>query len=672
MTRRGSGTAAKTERLLNLTIALLATRRGLRKSQVRLAVPQYAECDGDGAFDRMFERDKDELRAIGVPLLTTQTDPWGDVEDAYRIDAEAYALGDVNLTPAQLAVFGLASRMWDQAAMSAASTRALLKLQALGVEPDPDAVMGISPRVRAAEPGFDPLYRATRERYPVSFGYRAAASDGVATRMVEPWTLALRRGIWYLACFDRDRQAPRVFRLSRMSGPWRRIGPPGSVAVPSTDRVTHALASLDRPWGHPGPEQGVAQLWLRPGVAARLRLRAKAAAAPREDSQTGYEALDVAYTDVEWMASQVAAYGGDVVVAGPPPLRSAVLRRWHVAAERHRGDPARPVASGGGANPAAAAAHPRAPAITAVDRLSRLLAMVPYLLDRPGIPIEDAAAHFGVSEEQLVTDLQLLFVCGTPGHLPDDLIEASWSGGVVTVGNADAIARPLRLSGEEAVALLVGLEILAGIPGPHDRDAVLGARRAIAAMLAGHERATPVTFLGDDRPDVTPTVVTALKQGRRLRLRYLSSARDRLSERDVDPWRLLHADGWDYLEAWCHQAGERRTFRLDRIIAVDLLQQAVTTVAPVDPPDGLGLPTATDIEVTVRLGPESVWIADYFHGRLVATAPDESEVVAVLGIAFPGRIERLALGGDGSVEVLAPAQLRAAVSRRATAAIAVH
>ena len=105
----------------------------------------------------------------------------------------------------------------------------------------------------------------------------------------------------------------------------------------------------------------------------------------------------------------------------------------------------------------------------ASERLSRLLALVPYLLNRQGIPMEQAAKDAGITVDQLEKDLFLLFVCGLPGHMPDDLIEADWEDGLVYLGNADTIARPLRLGAEEVATLLVGLRLLAGLPGAHDR-----------------------------------------------------------------------------------------------------------------------------------------------------------------------------------------------------------
>ena len=133
--------AQKTERLLNLVICLLSTRQFLAKDQIRRSVPQYAECATDEAFDRMFERDKDELRDMGVPLETGGNDAWFDDEVGYRIDRAAYAVPEIQFEPDELAVLGLASRVWQQASLAAPASRALLKLKADGIEPD-----GVQPR----------------------------------------------------------------------------------------------------------------------------------------------------------------------------------------------------------------------------------------------------------------------------------------------------------------------------------------------------------------------------------------------------------------------------------------------------------------------------------------------------------------------------------------------
>ena len=211
---------------------------------------------------------------------------------------------------------------------------------------------------------------------------------------------------------------------------------------------------------------------------------------------------------------------------------------------------------------------------SATDRLSRLLAMVPWLLAHQGVPLAAAAAEFGIDEPQLVKDLELLFVCGLPGHMPDDLIEADWEDGVVYIANADAISRPLRLGVDEALALIVGLRALADVPGLGDRDAVSRAlaklETAAGAAAAGAD-SVRVDLPQDGDPAVVSACEDALRRGRRLHLGYLVPHRDETTERDVDPMRLLHLDSHWYLEGWCHRAEAVRMFRLDRVVGVQVL-----------------------------------------------------------------------------------------------------
>jgi predicted DNA-binding transcriptional regulator YafY len=321
----------RTERLLNLVIALLATRRWLTKEQIRRAVPQYDECESTEAFDRMFERDKEELRELGVPLVTGNDSAWFDDEQGYRIDREAYALPEIAFTPAELAVLGLASRVWQQASLAGPAARALTKLKALGVEPDAGSLVGVEPRVRTREPAFEPLYAATRDRAPVTFTYRAASTGEVAARHVQPWQITSWHGRWYLVGYDTDRDAPRVFRLSRVEGRVRRTGPAGSVDVPPD---LDARAMVSGAVGH-SPER-TARLRLAAGAGQALRLRA---GAPRDA-----EEVEVTFTDAEELAEQVVWAGAGVVVLEPGDVRDAVVRRLAGAAAAHGAE----VAVGGG------------------------------------------------------------------------------------------------------------------------------------------------------------------------------------------------------------------------------------------------------------------------------------------------------------------------------------
>lgn len=304
-------TAQRTERLLNLVIALLSTRRWLSKEQIRAAVPQYAAGESDEAFDRMFERDKEELRELGVPLVTGTDSAWFEDEVGYRVDRAAYELPAVAFTPAELAVLGLASRVWQQASLAGPAARALVKLRALGVDRDEGSLIGVEPRVRTNEPAFDPLYAAARDRAPVSFTYLSAHSGQVATRHVEPWVITGWHGRWYLVGHDRDRGDTRVFRLDRVSGRVRRIGGAGAFGVPA-DVDARALVSGQAP---EGPAR-TARVRLAPGAGQSLRLRAGAG--------PGDAVVGVPFHDVPEIAQTVAGFGPDAVVEGPDDVREAI------------------------------------------------------------------------------------------------------------------------------------------------------------------------------------------------------------------------------------------------------------------------------------------------------------------------------------------------------------
>ena len=318
------------------------------------------------------------------------------------------------------------------------------------------------------------------------------------------------------------------------------------------------------------------------------------------------------------------------------------------------------------------------------ERLSRLLAMVPYLLRHQGIPLTEAAQHFAISTDDLVHDLELLFVCGTPGHMPDDLIDAQWDSGHVYLSNADPIARPSRLALDEAVALLVGLRTLAEVPGLHDRDALEGAMAKLSEALGeGAGEATgaashvTVDVGAPAAAEVLASLREALRETRRLHLSYLVPSRDERTERDVDPMRLVTVDGHWYLEAWCHRVEGVRLFRVDRIEAAQVLDvdgtpppQAVSR----DVDSDLFRPSADDLVVTLDLAPQAAWVVDYYPVESVAAAPrgdwGEAAVRVRLRVADTRWVRRLLLRLGAGARVVDPPELAAEVREAARAALA--
>jgi proteasome accessory factor B len=332
--------ARRAERMVNLVLCLLSTRQFLTAEQIRRAVPGYEADDNtdraDEAFKRMFERDKAELRELGIPLETGRTSAF-DVDDGYRIARRDYELPEIEFDPAEATAVGLASRLWQSATLSSAARTALLKLRAAGVDVDDRSGPGTFGPLDAAEPALGPLLEAVRDRRAVSFDYRKSGAESVETRRVEPWGVLSWRGRWYLVGHDRGRDAARSFRLSRLSGAVRATGDRGAVERPTGVDLLQLVRG-----GIPDRSHVARVRVVGPGAARLRRLAlgmeagdgvASSPASGSADAASGSGSeLRIDYTDVDWLARIVAAAGPSVVALDPPELVRQVTALLRVAA----------------------------------------------------------------------------------------------------------------------------------------------------------------------------------------------------------------------------------------------------------------------------------------------------------------------------------------------------
>ena len=316
--------AKKTERLLNLVICLLATRRFLSVQQVRELVPGY-ESPSEDTWRRMFERDKEELRELGIPLETGTDSRTHEDEVGYRIARRDYELPDIVLEPDEAAALGLAARLWQSAPLASATGSALLKLSAAGVDA-PEAGHTLEPRVAASEPAFEAALAAVRDGRPVRFAYRTGGRPAPAERSVHPWGVVSWRGRWYLVGHDTDRDAPRVFRLSRVVGDVVPAGEAGTVVVPDGLDLRAQVARMadEQP-------RSSARVRVRAGTGHELR-REATATEPGGAPDGGWDVLTLGFSDPERLADRVAGFGADAVVLAPPEAREAVVRRLRALA----------------------------------------------------------------------------------------------------------------------------------------------------------------------------------------------------------------------------------------------------------------------------------------------------------------------------------------------------
>ncbi|MCS4277063.1 proteasome accessory factor B [Mycetocola sp. BIGb0189] len=315
------------ERLFSLVLALLASEQGLTKAEILSTVQGYRQRfvrGGDNtSLERQFERDKDDVRELGIPLETVE--PPGESGNnqllRYRIPKGEYDLpAEVTFSPAEIGVLSLAGTVWREGSLSDESQRALHKLRALGVESS-DPLIGYAPRLRTRESAFAPLNTAMDRRLEVTFDYLKPGDEHARRRRVAPLALVQHEGRWHVHGIDRDAEGPRTFLLSRILG-----------AVTTTRRsftednagsADRALADLRALY-----ESQCALLDVRPDTEAARRLLTRAL--DRDDAP-----LRVHYTDVNVFADELAGYGPEVLVREPAALRDAVIERLRRTLRNH-------------------------------------------------------------------------------------------------------------------------------------------------------------------------------------------------------------------------------------------------------------------------------------------------------------------------------------------------
>ena len=325
--RRGRGgisfedmAARRAERLVNLVICLLSTRQFLTAERIRDAVPGYEAADGakatDEAFKRMFERDKAELRELGVPLETGRNSHF-DSEDGYRIRRGDYELPTIEFDAAEAAAVGLAARLWQSATLGEAARQALIKLRAAGTEVRAADAPGAVPHLDASDPSLPALMDAARSATVVRFDYLKQGAEAPERRTLEPWGVLSWRRRWYVAGFDRDRDEPRSFRLSRIVGAVDTIGKPDAFQRPEKVDVLEMVAGG----------------WSGTDRLASVRVSGAGAGQLRRMAESEIEGvLTIPFTEPQMLARIIASAGSSAVALDPPDLVEAVVARLRASA----------------------------------------------------------------------------------------------------------------------------------------------------------------------------------------------------------------------------------------------------------------------------------------------------------------------------------------------------
>jgi proteasome accessory factor C len=314
----------------------------------------------------------------------------------------------------------------------------------------------------------------------------------------------------------------------------------------------------------------------------------------------------------------------------------------------------------------------------AKDQMRRLLALVPYLQTREAVSVRQVAEDFGVSETRIRSDLKVLWFCGLPGLGMGDLIDIDMDAldgeEVIRLSNAEYLTRPLRLDSTEASALMVALRTLREGSSDHERpivDRVLGKIEAAAGESIASQVEVMLPRTAARMAGLKATLDQAIREGRQVRLVYYVPSRDEATDRVVDPLAVGSQDGYEYLDAWCHQAEDQRLFRIDRISTAELLDTPVDNppgVRPRDLSDGIFQASEDDVLVTLSLTPGVLWVAEYYPMETVEE-DGAGGLVATLRVGDPAWLTRLMLRLGDRATVVSPPELADRVRQSAHRAL---
>jgi predicted DNA-binding transcriptional regulator YafY len=625
---------------LNLLALLLDTNRALTRPELMAEVSGYPE--SDVAARRAFERDKEMLRTMGVPIeVTTMAD---GVEMGYRVRPSEYYLPDLGLDDDENAALHVAVNAVTLGG-AAGGEGALMKLA--GVAGDATGSGSDTPPIAALPmvPALAPLFEGVRKRAEVHFEYRGEP------RALQPWSVQSEKGRWYVTGYDVHRGGRRTFRADRIGGDVT-VGDPGSFVPP--DDAHARVEGLDAPWelGDGTPTRVTIAFDPPHDKGAIERLGDDAVVAHADDGRT-LVTFDAVQLDA--VRSFVLGFLEHAEVIEPASLRDDVIAWLRAIAARDDVSPAarrKPAPRKAAARARAPRSRPAAAHPIAEREVQRILALVPWMVAHPGARKKEIAERFDLDPELLDADLELVLMVGVPPYSPGDYIDVEVDDDDrVTLRMAASFRRPVRLTHSEGLAILAAGRALLAVRGS-DVDGPL------ATALAKLARAldlpdVPVTIAAPDHLD---TVRRAVTDHEELEIEYWSAGRDAVTTRKIEPLAAFYAAGEWYVDAMCLRANDLRLFRVDRMRAArptgrhfDVADEDAGAAA-----EGRGAvyhPRPGDPTLVLDLSERARWVAERYPCVSVEER-GQGRLRAELTVSEPAFAERLLLRLGPEAEVV--------------------
>jgi len=602
-TKQSSG-PSKAERLTSLIYALATKSRKFSAERIgEYLVPEGSADTREKALDRL----KEEIRNdFGLQLNKEIIDgvPF------YSLDTTDWFLPPVNFSPAEAGMIALAATLWKDSKLQTLGLNAAARVtgQVDAMTPVSPLAGSLVPRLSMDEPNFKDCALAVFNRKPLKFSYISSQS-AQTERTVDVWGIGQRYGNWYFTGFDHSREDIRVFRLSRVQGNFTNFRHNGSTSKyhPRPDDFSMNQVLLDFDRKHPGH---IATIKLHRDEAIPLRAQALNGNADSADLQIGY-------SDPESFAAELAAYGPAVQVLAPEELAQKVLQRLNSAKSAQ-------TAQHGMSDYASVKFRPnRATGRgTTTTQVMRNIDMIQYVAANGAVEIEELAARYSLSVSKVREELAMIMMCGVPNGQHDELInvnDGDLESDTVTISNAALLAEPQKLAPMEAVAVLGGLNALASIPEFEHQDVLASALAKVNSAVArfeGWNGALGFALSKARENDIPQQLVQAVKNHRVLRLDYYSASSRTHQLRDVEPVRMIEDGSTQYLRAWCRTRESMLTFRVDRVLSAQTLDEHFVAGQRHEDQQDVQIhyqAQAEDLEVILHIDAEILPVIEAFH-----------------------------------------------------------
>lgn len=633
------------ERLLSLALTLTSSTRGLTREEVTELVPGYERMNPT-SVRRQFTRDLARLAKLGIDVDSTP-DLVNPSTLRYTASVRDAASSTGTFDAHERLMLGAAAAMWSTQSAGSLGARIRAKLASLGVPP----VSGIARGALGSSPASTPLLEALESGKTVTFAYRSSAAAAAHKRRVEPWAFDVARGREYLYGYDLDREAPRLFRVSRIES--IPVEGPSAKHAREPHPPIRSLLSNDRTRAGQSNESAE-QLRVRIAPYKALDLRSQLGMDARSPVAEVPPSKADGILSAAWAEPLWVALEGDHSLATTWALTRARIAALHTGPasltwehastfDTVKQKRARDVGTGDG-------------------ELTRLSAEIAYLHSFGDVAVADMARDFGLTVDELNADLDIIYNAGDYSRGYDELVEVTRADGYVSIAGADPLARPMTFTASEISALLIGLEAVADSRGGFSVSGIEALRTKLAAMVpeGAAQGGQPSESSRDHENPTLMRILDAHATKHPVRIMYSPAARHGISIRDIEPREVTSKYGALYVRAYCRLAGAEREFRSDRIVdSWECTDPAAPATGDFTTPLDVALenwPT-----VTLAIGPKARWILDAFNASELRAEPNSTRVIARITPSSSHALLAAIFETDGEAEVLDPDHIRSAI-----------